>query len=583
MNRSQFIKGMASTALAIKFNCLLAANQKNSSPNWSHDKIVKANNIEVANILNATQKGVKVLKRSLGFDLANLAAGYIEKTSSYFEKEELITSMEAILEFIKSQQKIDGTLDFGNLSSPPDTAFIIEPICAAANLLLGNQKCEEINLLLKQILQKSGAGLAVGGLHTPNHRWVVSAALAKINHLYPDQKYTKRIAEWLSEGVFCDKDGIYLERSMTYAEVIDRSLITIATYTNRPELLKLVDRNLHWVFECMETNGDLITFASRRQDAYMHKNILLFYPQYRFMANQFNDGFMGSVASFIETMPGFDPSISKDLLYLFLEDKILAKEYPTKALPQEFNKFYEGIHMLRGRKKQETFTLFGGADWPIIIGSGRSTNPNFFGFRKGDAVLKHIRMSSSFFNTGFFRSQGVKKIGNQYHLYQKIEAPYYQPLPENLKKSDGDYTLSQSTDGRFWNKMDFENRPKSNISTFEYKVIFEDKISHKELSFEVGGTDGVPVVIEMCFNKGGTLVGCEAIPEKSEDFFIKSSEAKYVSGNDSITFGPGEFAHQNISNMEGEMYSTHFGTLRTEGLHVFITGKTPFKHTLKIS
>jgi hypothetical protein len=583
MNRSQFIKGFAGVGLALKFNGLLAATQNNPSPKLSIDKIVKANAFEVAKILKSTQKGLKVLKRSLGFELANLAAAYIEKTSVYYGKEEVKTSMKAILEFIKSQQKVDGTLDLGNLSSPPDTAFIIEPICAAANLLLGVQKCDDINLVLKEILQKSGNGLAVGGLHTPNHRWVVSAALAKINHLYTDKKYTDRIEEWLSEGVYCDKDGIYLERSMTYAEVIDRSLITIATYSNKPELLALVEKNLHWVFECMESNGDLVTFASRRQDSFMKKNILHFYPQYRFMANKFNNGFMGSVAAFIETMPGFDSEIAKDLLYLFLEDKILGQNYPVTSMPDNFTKFYEGIHMLRGRKKQETFTLFGGADWPIIIASGRSTNPNLFGYRKGKAVLKHIRMSSSFFNTGYFRSQGIKKIGNQYYLNQQIEAPYYQPLPKELKQADGDYKLSQSTDGRFWNKMDFENRPKSNISKFEYKVVFEETASGKELNFEVSGTDGVFVVIELCFEKGGKLLGCETISENSDAYKITSKEASYVMGSDIIKFGPGVFEHDLINSMEGEMYSTHFGTLKTEGLHVYLTGKTPFKQQIKLS
>ena len=579
MNRSQFIKSVSAAALALKFNNLFAQNEAN----YDWPKIVEANNKAVSDMLKTTQSGLKTLKRSLGFDLANLAAGFTEKSSNYYEKEELISGMKVISEFIISQQKPDGTLDFGNLASPPDTAFIIEPICAAGNILKGNTKCQEVSLLIKKIIEKAGAGLAVGGVHTPNHRWVVCAALAKINHLYPNPKYTKRITEWLSEGVFCDKDGIYLERSMTYAEVIDRSMITVATYTNRPELLKMVERNLHWVYECMEPNGNLVTFPSRRQDAYLNWNILLFYPQYRFMANKFNDGFMGSVAAFIENMPGFDPTISKDLLYLFLEDDILAKKYPTKPLPTDFQKFYAGINMLRGRKGEETFTLFGGTDQPIIIGSGRSTNPSFFGMQKGKAVLKHIRMSSSFFSTGFFRSEGIKKVGNQYHLYQKIEAPYYQPLPDKYKKANGDYELSQSTDRRFWNKMDFKNRPKSNISVLEYKVVFEEINGEKVLNFDVRGTDGVPVVIELTFAKGGKLMGCESIAGSEENFSIKEKEASYEFEGNKITFGPGEFAHQTINHMEGEMYSTHFGSLRSNGMHVYITGRTPFIHTLKLS
>jgi hypothetical protein len=131
--------------------------------------------------------------------------------------------------------------------------------------------------------------------------------------------------------------------------------------------------------------------------------------------------------------------------------------------------------------------------------------------------------------------------------------------------------------------MDFKNRPKSNISVLEYKVVFEEINGEKVLNFDVRGTDGVPVVIELTFAKGGKLMGCESIAGSEENFSIKEKEASYEFEGDKITFGPGEFAHQTIYNMEGEMYSTHFGSLRSNGMHVYITGRTPFVHTLKIS
>jgi hypothetical protein len=579
MKRSSFIKNSMSLALALKLNPLLA---QKSTELWGHSTLVKANEEEVAKIILTHKNGINVLKRILGFDLANLSAAFVEKTSIYFEKDELRRCMMDILSFIKSQQKLDGTLDLGNLASPPDTAFIIEPICAAGNILKNISQCEDINKLIKEVIEKAGVGLCLGGVHTPNHRWVVSAALAKINHLYPHQKYTKRIDEWLSEGVYCDEDGVYLERSIIYAEVINRSLISIAQYANKPQLLNLVNKNLKWVFECMEANGDLVTFASRRQDAFMKKDILLFYPQFRFMANQLKDTFMGGVASFIETLPDFKTKMAKDLLYLFTEDKILAKAYPKENIKTDFHRFFEGINMVRSRRDNITYTLFGGADWPIVIASGRSTNPSFFGYKKRQASLKHIRMSSSFFNTGFFRSDGLKKLENKYILTQKIEVPYYQPLPEAFKKGNGDYELRQSVDGRFWNKMDFENRQISNLSTLTYRVSFEEHNEHNELIFDVKGPEGVPVIIEMCFEKGGKLNGCSPILGRSESLYINAEMAEYKNGGDSIMFGPGKFIHNNIENLEGEMYTTHFGSLKGDGLNVYITGKTPFNHVLKI-
>jgi hypothetical protein len=48
---------------------------------------------------------------------------------------------------------------------------------------------------------------------------VISAALARINKLYPNKKYIARIEEWLGEGVYIDSDGHYPERSRLYAGV----------------------------------------------------------------------------------------------------------------------------------------------------------------------------------------------------------------------------------------------------------------------------------------------------------------------------------------------------------------------------
>lgn len=74
-------------------------------------------------------------------------------------------------------------------------------------------------------------------------------------------------------------------------------------------------------------------------------------------------------------------------------------------------------------------TIFGGTDKPTIISSGRSTVASFITFRKGEAILKYMRFSTDFISTGYFKSDGLKKEGNKYILSQKIEAPYYQPLP----------------------------------------------------------------------------------------------------------------------------------------------------------
>ncbi len=551
-----------------------------------YHKIVQANNVEVASLLRTLATDITEVKRRYGFDLANLAAAYCEPTSQYFERADLPAYMVKIIHFLSQAQHADGTLDIGNLASPPDTAFLLEPLCTAATILRTNttDALNEVKNLLKAFIIKAGAALKVGGVHTPNHRWVVSGALAKINALYPDPGYIKRIQEWLAEGVFVDEDGNYLERSMTYSAVIDRSLITMARLLNAPRLLQPVRKNLQLVYYHMEPNGDLVTTDSRRQDQYLPSNVLNFYQSFQYLAIHDANAEFAAIVRFIETLPGFDDRLVRDLLATYLEEPLYKQPLRTpKASPAVFEKFFKHTNLVRIRRNTTTTTLFGGADFPIIIASGRSTNPTMFSYRKGAAVLKYLRLSTDFFSTGYFRSQGIVHKDGKYILHQKIDVPYYQPLPAQYRKANGNYQLSLSKDGRFWNKMDFEHRPQSNQKTLAVTVIVAEKDGATALTFQVKGETGVRVTIELCFQEGGEFTGLTKVVGATDSFALETRIGEYRYGTDSIKFGPGLFKHNKLNGLEGEVYATHFGTLRTEGMYAYLTGITPFEHTLTIS
>jgi hypothetical protein len=139
-----------------------------------------------------------------------------------------------------------------------------------------------------------------------------------------------------------------------------------------------------------------------------------------------------------------------DLLALFTEDPDLCKILPNPAiLNTNFEQFFKTANLVRIRRNNTMMTIFGGTDKQTIISSGRSTVASFITFRKGKAILKYLRFSTDFISTGYFRSDGLKKEGNKYILSQKIEAPYYQPLPAKPKRADGNYQHSKSTDGYF--------------------------------------------------------------------------------------------------------------------------------------
>lgn len=547
-------------------------------------RIVAANDKQVDGLLQTVSVADFNFGRKAASDFATLTASYCCTTSKYYRNNDIVTKLAILIQEMQKYQTEDGTVNIGNLESPPDTAFLLEPLSVAAFLLAKNNTSatSDVEKKLKTFIEKAAAALVTGGVHTPNHRWVICAALARVNKIYPDKKYIDRIEDWLGEGIYIDSDGHYPERSRLYGGVENNSMLTMGRLLNKEALFEPVRKSLTSTYYYMEPNGELVTTDSRRQDQYIGKTILSYYWYYRYMAIKDNSSHFSGIAKIIEQLPGFDEEVLSRSLFSFLENELLQQSLPVAVSPQvNYEKFFPTSQLLRIRKDKTTATLFGGVDWPIIIASGRSNSPDFYAYRKGAAILKHLRLSSAFFSMGYFYSEGIKKQGDTYVLHKKLSVPYYQPLPKNKRIASGDYKLSSSIDDRFWNKMDFANRPVSNVKTLDTTVSFSTTNDSNELTFAVTGLKGVPVTIELCFAEGGKLAGITTTKEGNN--FLESGMGKYEMGDDSIQFGPGVVAHKIVTNLEGERYSTHFGNLHTKGMYVYLTGITPFQHKLIFS
>lgn len=515
---------------------------------------------------------------------AVLAASYCQPDSKYFKSKAILHKADEIISNLLESQYHNGTIDAGgNRQSPPDTAFLLEFLCPAAKVL-NRQDFSEIKTVkdkLAEFILKAGEGLITGGVHTSNHRWVVSSALARLYSIYHDERYLKRIDEWLAEGIYMDDDGQYAERSRNYSIVVNNSLLNIGLTLNQPSFFEIVKRNLVSNYYYMETNGDLVTLDSRRQDQNFEISAAGYYLFYRYLAIRDNDQFLSGVAHEIESFPNFSRIVLYKSLILCMGNLVLLEKMPPyKKLPADYSKLFAQSGLARIRRENVTASIFGGDDKPLIIASGRSCNPDYFTFRKGEAVLEYARLSTNFFHMGFFRSNGVVKSGNTYVLTEKKEAYYYQPLPENKRNKTGNYKLTESMDRRFWSKMAFEDRPRTTL-TLETRVIVYEENGIFKMDFELNGPPNVEVTLEFCFNYGGTLEGVTTAPG-SNDYFLKSGYAKYRFNNEVIKIGPGKYGHDRIRRLGGEEYSTHFGSIKGRGKHVYITGFVPFKHSISI-
>lgn len=472
--------------------------------------------------------------------------------SIYYASANLLQSIEIGAQYLTKAQHSDGTIDLlgSNFHSPPDTAFSVDNVALAYQLIAAIKGAKKALIPLKKYLLKAGEALIVGGIHTPNHRWVVAAALLKLNTIWPDKRYVARAEEWLLEHIDIDPDGQYTEKSAGgYTAIVNRMLIEMAKGLKKPEILDAVRKNLNMTMYYVHPNGEVVTEASNRQDKGTIKFLNSYYYSYRYLALLDQNGEFAAMCRLIEKSSAH--ANSEHLNYFLLEPD-LWKELPSvKNLPTNYVKTFPYSGIVRIRRGQWDTTIL-------------SNNPGFLTFHKGSAVLQGMRIAASFFGKGQFQSSDIKQEGNNWILKNALEGPYYQPYPPDKIDPQGDLS-----------KMPRTMRPKSEVQNLSYVVGISEHEEGINIDFEIKGTEGVPVTLELIFRPGGKLKGVNSVMGKPNSYLFADKEGSYSVGEDTIKFSPGIALHKGI-NLRGALPSVEAPT-------VYLTGISPFKHTLKLS
>ncbi|WKN32851.1 hypothetical protein PZB74_05770 [Porifericola rhodea] len=568
MERRQFLQGLSSSACFIPFwiNPILPVSLPSSTNVETLLSVfVKNYDSYIARVLKFQEKetshtwyggirnsyGIHNPQQTSGF-FQTLSCGYVSAKSKYYHQPELIKAMENASTYLLKAQHTDGTIDLHttNFHSTPDTGFTVEPVCLAYTLLSQDDTEETISLRdnLKTYLQRAAKALSIGGIHTPNHRWVVCMALARIHHLFPNEAYQKRINEWLAEKIDIDEDGQYTEQStLIYSPIVNKSLITIARLMDKPELLQPVRRNLDMTLYYLHANGEVVSEGSGRQDKYQRGSMQRYYYAYRYMAIHDQNSLFAAMASYLEKHE--TDKISNSLAYFLEDEKLKEALPPSSALPTNYHKIFRGSDLVRIRREERDATIL-------------AKNPIFFTFFKGMAALEGIRLASAFFGKGQFEGESLEKEGGELVLRQWLEGPYYQPFPPEELPHDGD-----------WEKMPRDKRPQSEVQ----KILSEVRISETGQGFAIhislSGIDRVPVAIEMAFRKGSKLTGVRKLQE--DTYLLEEGYGTLKEGEHSIRFGPGKSEHSWVQ-LRGALP-------QLEAQSVYITGITPFEHRIEIS
>jgi len=539
-NRRQWIAGTLAAA---------AAAQTKRPSTLVEDLDSSIANLLKSQVVDPASRHRGGLADSTGLFMPGSVSGLIEQFTTAFVYPESKYHANALLtervilatQFLTREMTPDGNISLlsTNFNSPPDTGFLMHGLCTAA-FIARKYKAKDIETALQPVLHRAGEGLVKGGVHTPNHRWVVSSALAQLNELYPDPHYLNRINQWLAEGIDIDADGQFSERSTTvYSAICDRAFVVLAAKLKRPELLDPVRRNLNSLLYLLHPDGEVVTEISRRQDRNVRATADRYWFPIRYLAVHDNNGQFESMA---RQYASKGASISTELEYPELK-----REVDTKPLPDNYQKHFPELGITRIRRGPTSATL--------MLGE----SDRFFSFRRRGVVINSVRFASAFFGKGQFIPHLAEERDGGWYFEQNLEAPYYQPLekPGVPIISHEAYTASRKL------------RKQSEVQRLRQSAWVKETPERFTVRIAASGTNEVPLAIEISFTPEGKLEGCRAYHDV---WILERDWATMRVGNTAVRFGPGHAEHQYVQ-VRGALP-------KLDGTSVYLTGSTPFDQTI---
>ncbi len=465
----------------------------------------------------------------------------VTKESKHSRSASLRERLKLAIGYLEGKQHADGTVDLlsTNFHSTPDLGFVVHSVAGAAWIAHAYGEPELFDAL-KPFLKKAGDALAVGGVHTPNHRWVVCEALGQINEVLPDKRYTARAEQWLAEGIDIE-DGIFSERSTTvYNPVCCDALLVAALKLQKPELLDPVRKCLEAMLYLVHPDGDVVTEISTRQDLNTRAGMERYWFPLRWFAIKDGDG------RWAELVRRLEPRAASLAHYLRFPE-ISAPLPPSATLPEKYEKAFPSCGLARIRR---------GATSASVIGNGAS---RLFTLRHGDVVIEAVRASSAFFGKGQFKPASLGREGAAYTLTQSLTGPYYQPVEPSRRVTSRELGAARM------------QRRQSEVQKMDYTARIEETAKGFRLRLTASGTAQVPLAIEIAVREGGTIEGARRLGDR--DLLLESGFATLSRGGRTIRVGPGLGQHSYVEIRGAEPL--------LPGQRLHICGLTPFDHTLE--
>ena len=503
--------------------------------------------------------GVYMQKHAL-YCIADIGAVYCNLESKLYHDEKLLASMLIGLDYVRAQQHENGLFDYitCNFFSAPDTAFCIGIILHLAQFLKRKEAlvAGEAALLAKldPIIHDGGRGLLEGGFHTPNHRWAIAALLATCGKLYGEADLTQAAFQYLNEGIDCNEDGEYSEKSAgNYNGVNNQAMLLLAEALDDDSFEQHVIRNLNMMLTYWEPDDSIFTANSTRFD----KDRLV-YPEgyywfYLYLGAKYNIPEFVAMANYTFDIVREKNILSPNVLIRYmLHPELIDFESDVCGTPTQYHAYYADSGIARVRREGYTYTVM-------------KDKSNFLYVHNGDIKLA-VKIGGSFCEHRAFKAETMEMDETgAFHLHQTMRGWYYLPFPEKPATSD-------------WWQMDNASRPKKLGPDMDIDVTVRETEDGIDVDIRTSGVEGAPWRVELAFS---------GIDRISNDHMTMP-----VRGDEVLVLKDSFFTVSNaVSTMEvGPAFGVHHFTdgkedseAKTPGAAtVYLTDYTAFHHTISI-
>lgn len=377
------------------------------------------------------------------------------------------------------------------------------------------------------------------GFHTPNHRWVISASLSIAYKYTHNPKFLETINRFLMEGIDCDENGEYTERSTgSYNNICNHSFLLLSYFLNNPAFLEYPRRNLNLMYSFTEPDLTVNTLNSTRWDQGGQYSIAPYYTFYLLLALwDGNPEFAYMADTIIEKfdMPSALSTYQCDILAFFtLFPEMIRKQetLETKAPVKDQTKFLPKSNIARIYKPEKDLVI-------TLLGT---RHPVFMQLNYGSSIIQ-IRYAGSFFGDPHsqFRAKEIEPTEDGFRLVCDESAGYRSQLDEKPETSE-------------WRHMDHSKRKIINIQHFHTEITVHITDDGAVLDIETSGCENIPTKLEFVMMPGGKLdtASFATYPKAGDYLFIKEGNARYFLDNRRyIEIDGGFFAHSYAEHMRG--------------------------------